>query len=133
MMLPTTYMNLSGEPVARWLRYHKVEPSQALILLDDHDLPVGRLRIRESGSAGGHRGLESIIRCIGTDAVPRLRVGIRGDEPPAELANYVLDQIPKSKQGLVELIVERAADAVSACITSGVLTAMNEYNGLSIE
>ncbi|MBM3326513.1 MAG: aminoacyl-tRNA hydrolase [Calditrichaeota bacterium] len=133
LMLPTGYMNRSGEAVGWWLRYYKVEPAQILTVLDDHDLLLGRLRLRLEGSSGGHRGLDDIIRVIGTDQFPRLRLGIAGDKAVEDLADYVLSPIPKSMAERVQRIIAAAVDALELVEKSGPAAAMNTFNRMVID
>ena len=127
---PQTFMNLSGVAVSCLLR--KVEsdaPVKKLVVIsDDLALPVGKIRIRERGSAGGHNGLKSIIADIGTDEFMRLRIGIQPDHPLADSKKFVLDTFSKSEQKLVEETIERAAAALRTLIRDGALKAMAEFN-----
>ncbi len=129
--MPTSYMNRSGTPVSAWLRYHKVEQQNLLVIYDDHDLPLGKIRLREGGSAGGHHGIEDIIRLIGTDNFPRIRIGIKTDTERSDLANQVLATIPQKLNDQVEAIIAVTADAVESIIKVGLVTAANKYNGLT--
>ena len=132
LMAPTPFMNRSGGPVGTWLRYYKVAPADALVVYDDHDLPLGRIRLREDGSAGGHRGIEDIIRIVGSDKIPRLKVGIETELEAAQLADQVLSQISKRYVVEVERIIQVAADAVEMMAREGLLAAMNRYNRAEI-
>lgn len=131
LLMPTSYMNRSGTPVSAWLRYHKVEQQNLLVIYDDHDLPLGKIRLREGGSAGGHHGIEDIIRLIGTDNFPRIRIGIKTDTERSDLANQVLATIPQKLNDQVEAIIAVTADAVESIIKVGLVTAANKYNGLT--
>jgi PTH1 family peptidyl-tRNA hydrolase len=130
LMLPTTYMNRSGQPVGDWLRYRKFEPSQALVVYDDHDLPFGRIRIRSGGSSGGHNGMEDVIRSLGTDEVPRIKIGIQTSVEHPELRDQVLSPISKSLAEPARRIIEVGADAVEAVLRRGLTIAGNEFNGV---
>lgn len=127
---PQTFMNLSGVAVSCLLR--KVEShtpvTKLVVISDDLALPVGKIRIRERGSAGGHNGLKSIIADIGTDEFMRLRIGIQPDHPLADSKRFVLDTFSKSEQKLVEETIERAAAALRTLIRDGALKAMAEFN-----
>jgi peptidyl-tRNA hydrolase, PTH1 family len=127
---PQTFMNLSGVAVSCLLR--KVQSDapvkQLVVISDDLALPVGKVRIRERGSAGGHNGLKSIIAEIGTDEFIRLRIGIQPDHPLADAKRFVLDTFPKSEQTIVEETLEKGADALRTIIRDGALKAMSEFN-----
>lgn len=130
LMIPTGYMNLSGAPVAAWLRYYKAPLNCVLIVLDDHDLPLGKVRFREKGSSGGHNGLDDIIRHLNTDAVPRLKIGIQTEREHGDLADQVLSKIPASLRSDVDTMVKIGADAAEKWLRDGFLSAANFYNGL---
>lgn len=132
LLKPTSYMNRSGGPVSAWLRYFKVEPGRMLVVYDDHDLPLGRIRLRENGSAGGHHGIEDIIRLTGTDAFPRIRIGIRLPNERPGLADQVLSIIPAEHLSAVEVVVKVAVEAAEFATQQGILAAMNRYNGMEI-
>lgn len=129
LVKPLTYMNASGEAVAAVARRYRVAPQEVLLVYDDLDLPVGRLRLRRGGSAGGHRGVLSVLAALGTQEVGRLRVGI--GRPPAGVdpADYVLAPFGEEEVSLVAEAVERAADAVVTVLHEGYEAAMNRYNG----
>jgi PTH1 family peptidyl-tRNA hydrolase len=127
LVKPTSYMNRSGEPVAAVANFYKIEPAQILVVLDDLALELGRLRVRLEGGTGGHNGLESIILHFGTEAIPRLRVGI-GAAPSAVAVDYVLGRFFEEERPVVEKAVARAADAVKCAIDKGALSAMNLFN-----
>jgi PTH1 family peptidyl-tRNA hydrolase len=128
---PQTYMNRSGYAALCLVERRGIDPGDLLVVLDDVNLPLGRLRLRRGGSPGGQRGLESILEELRTDEVPRLRLGVQeGEEPPRgeELVDYVL--APFAGEGeAVERMVERAADACAAWWAEGVEAAMNRFNG----
>ncbi len=129
VMKPTTFMNLSGEAVGEAARFYKIPADHVLVISDDVDLPLGKLRIRRSGSAGGHNGLKSIIQHLGTDQFPRLRVGVGGKpNPDYDMADWVLSKITGEDRKLLDETVKRAADAVECILKSGVEQAMNKYN-----
>jgi PTH1 family peptidyl-tRNA hydrolase len=132
-MKPMTFMNLSGESVGDFCRYFKIEPAQALVIIDDIALPLGRLRLRRSGSAGGHNGLESVLMHLGTEQVPRLRIGIgsaaeTGDKAKGTLVGHVLGKFSAEEQAALDQAVNRAADAVDFAQAHGFEAAMNRYN-----
>lgn len=127
LMKPQTFMNLSGEAVGDYARYHKLSSEEILIVLDDASLPLGSLRLRRSGSAGGHNGLESILVHLGTETVPRLRVGI-GAPDGRPLHDHVLGRFAEDEQPAVTGAVERAADAFEYANAHGIDPAMNQIN-----
>jgi PTH1 family peptidyl-tRNA hydrolase len=123
---PTTFMNLSGWAVREIAAFHKLSPADLLIVVDDADLPLGRLRLRTGGSAGGHNGLKSIIQELGTIEFPRLRVGV--GRQPGELKNHVLGRFSDDERTRIDEAVKRAADAAELFATENILAAMNRYN-----
>jgi PTH1 family peptidyl-tRNA hydrolase len=127
LVKPTSYMNRSGEPLSAVANFYKIAPAEVLVVLDDLALELGRLRLRTEGGTGGHNGLESIIMHLGTEAIPRLRIGI-GVAPSEGAVNYVLGRFFEEEIPVVEKTIERAADAVKCAIDKGVLSAMNLFN-----
>lgn len=125
---PQTYVNLSGTAVEDLRRWHRVKTQDILVILDDLDLPLGRIRLREGGSHGGHNGLRTIIEALGTSAFPRLRVGI--GRPPAgtDPADFVLTPFDAAERPVIDAAIDRAAEAIDAAIRDGVPAAMNRYN-----
>jgi peptidyl-tRNA hydrolase, PTH1 family len=123
---PTTFMNLSGFAVRELASFHKIAPSDLLVVYDDADLPLGRLRLRPSGSAGGHNGLKSIIQELGTNEIPRLRVGVGRQD--GELKNHVLGRFDSDEKPQIDAAVKRAADAAEVFVKESILAAMNQYN-----
>lgn len=132
LVKPQTFMNLSGSSVAPLLRYYGGKPEDLTVVLDDADLPLGKLRIRPSGSSGGHRGLASIIEALGTEAFARIRIGV-GREDRKGLADHVLGKFDADRLTLVRAAVEEACDAVQCLIAHGLNESMNRYNGWSPE
>ena len=129
VMKPTTYMNLSGEAVGEAARFYKLSPDHVLVISDDVDLPLGKLRLRTGGSAGGHNGLKSIIQHLGTDRFPRLKVGVGGKpHPDYDLADWVLGRLTGEDKKLMDETVKRAADAVECFLKEGPQKAMNQFN-----
>jgi PTH1 family peptidyl-tRNA hydrolase len=124
---PTTFMNASGECVQQLAAFYKFEPRDALIVVDEIQLAVGRLKFSAKGSAGGHNGLKSVIEHFGSD-FPRLRVGIGRGDPRWDLADHVLAPFQKEEREAVKEVVGRAADAVGMFLESGLTKAMNRYN-----
>jgi peptidyl-tRNA hydrolase, PTH1 family len=128
LMEPLTFMNLTGEAVERWVRENQGPPEDLLVVSDDVYLPVGALRLRASGSSGGHRGLESVEAALGTRGFARLRIGVGAAESGAELREHVLEAFSPEERPLVDETVVRAADAVECWVAEGIGTAMNRFN-----
>jgi PTH1 family peptidyl-tRNA hydrolase len=124
---PQTFMNLSGDAVSRIAGYHKLEPADVLVVVDEVQLPLGRLRLRRSGSAGGHNGLKSIIQHMGPD-FPRLRLGVGRGDPNWDLADHVLSRFDGDERDSVADSIKRAADAVELFVEEGIEVAMNRFN-----
>jgi PTH1 family peptidyl-tRNA hydrolase len=125
---PLTFMNLSGQAVQALAHFHKVEVADLLVVADDVNLPLGRLRARRGGSAGGHNGFRSVAEQLGTDQFPRLRVGVGGGEPRRDLAGHVLGRFgPDERQAILDA-VNRAADAVEVFVGEGIDAVMNRFN-----
>jgi PTH1 family peptidyl-tRNA hydrolase len=129
LMKPQTYMNLSGDAVQRARRDLRLEPNEFLVVYDDLDLAVGRLRVGASGGAGGHHGVESIIEALGSKGFPRIRIGI--GRPGSKDANvdYLLDSMTQEEAEALAGSVARAADAVEVALRDGVASAMSRFNG----
>lgn len=129
VMKPQTYMNLSGESVGEAARFYKVPADHVLVISDDVSLPVGRLRIRKSGSAGGHNGLKNIIQHLGTDAFPRIKVGVgMPDHPDHEMIDWVIGKPQGEEAKTLRAALDRAADAALSVIDEGPDRAMNRFN-----
>jgi PTH1 family peptidyl-tRNA hydrolase len=126
LMKPQTFMNLSGEAVGNYTRYHRIGHAEVLVILDDAAICLGELRLRPSGSAGGHNGLESILIHMATESVPRLRFGIGASSNA--LVDHVLGKFEPSEIDTVEVGVSRAADAAEYANAHGIEAAMNIYN-----
>ena len=126
LMKPQTYMNASGEAVQRIRREHGLAPGDFVIVYDDLDLALGRVRVRGDGSAGGHRGVQSVIECLGSRDFARVRVGIGR---AGDAVDYVLDRPTEAEASVLREAVERAADAVETVVREGVPRAMNRFNG----
>ena len=129
LMKPQTYMNLSGESVRPAAAFYKIPPERVLLVSDDVTLPTGKLRIRTSGSAGGHNGLKSIIACLGSDAFPRVKIGV-GAPPNKEydMADWVLSGFHGQDARTIDEAVSRAADALECILSEGAERAMNKFN-----
>ncbi|HET6862030.1 MAG TPA: aminoacyl-tRNA hydrolase, partial [Pyrinomonadaceae bacterium] len=129
LVKPQTFMNLSGQAVSCLLAKEQERPlDHLLVISDDLALPVGRIRIRERGTAGGHNGLKSIISSLGTNEFMRLRIGIQPEHPISDTRRFVLDSFAKSERALVEESIALSAKAVRTIIGEGVLKAMSEFN-----
>jgi PTH1 family peptidyl-tRNA hydrolase len=128
LLKPLTYMNLSGRSVAKAARNNLDEPEQLVIITDDTYLPLGRLRLRKGGSAGGHNGMQSIIESVGTKEFIRLRMGIGSQAAGQPLEAHVLSKFRPEERPVVDDMVSLAADAVEAFLDKGLEQAMNEYN-----
>ena len=128
LVKPQTYMNLSGQSVKAILNYYKLPPSDIVVVYDDVSLPVGDIRVRERGSAGGQKGMIDIIAKLATDEFPRVRIGI-GEKPESwDLADYVLSRFPKKEWEAMIEGVTKAGDAVRFILKEGTAAAMNEFN-----
>ena len=125
---PLTMMNLSGHAVADLARFYQVDPDGVLVIVDEVQLPLGRLRARRSGSAGGHNGLKSIIEQLGTNAFPRLRIGVGRGDPRRDLAGHVLAKFDRDEQDDVDAAIARAADAAEVFVNDGIEVVMNRFN-----
>jgi peptidyl-tRNA hydrolase, PTH1 family len=125
---PQTYMNLSGQSVGALISYYKIDLSRLLVVLDDNDLLLGRLRLRPQGSAGGHKGLKSIIEHLSTQEFSRLRIGIRNEEQQSELVDFVLSKFSKSEWPTLEGALEKSVQAIACFIRDGIEAAMNQFN-----
>jgi PTH1 family peptidyl-tRNA hydrolase len=127
---PQTYMNLSGEAVACLVAKHKLADlgENLIVVSDDLALPLGKIRIRARGSAGGHNGLKSIIESVGTTEFTRLRIGIQPEHPISDSKRFVLDSFPSAARAEVEKVLDQSANALCAILKDGVLKAMSTYN-----
>jgi len=121
-------MNLSGETLIDIYQYYKVELEDIIVVYDDIDLDVGKIRIRKKGSAGSHNGMKSIIKCLGSGDFPRIRVGVSKPEPGADLANFVLSKFRKEEQLDIDNGLEKACKSVDSMIRENIDLAMNKYN-----
>ena len=130
LMKPQTYMNLSGEAAGEAARFYKVPPERVLVVSDDVSLPLGKIRVRGGGSAGGHNGLKNIIAHLGTDQFPRVKVGVGAPpNPEYDMVNWVTGSVSASERKVVDAALERALDAAACVIEKGVYEAQNRFNG----
>ena len=127
---PQTFMNLSGESVGALVSFYQLPLVKILVAVDDADLPLGEIRLRKSGSSGGHHGLESIEQHLASREFARLRIGIGRKDSSRQIANYVLGKFEKSESGLLEKVLERAADQVETWSGAGIEKAMSQFNGV---
>jgi PTH1 family peptidyl-tRNA hydrolase len=131
---PRTFVNLSGNSVAGLVHKHNVPLSNLLVIYDDMDLPLGKIRLRQSGGSGGHKGMNSIISALGSEAFPRIRVGI--GRPQAEeqsitedtIVNYVLSDFSRQEEAIIKPVIARVAEAVDCFLTQGIEAAMSKFN-----
>lgn len=130
LMKPTTYMNLSGEAVREACQFYKIPPERVLVVSDDVSLPVGKLRLRRGGTAGGHNGLRSIIGQLHSDQFPRLKIGVgQKPHPDYDMADWVLGKFSKEDRKTIDAAIERALDAIECVFSQGMDKAMSQYNG----
>jgi len=128
LLAPQTYMNCSGQAARELAAFHKAEPADVLVVLDDLALPPGRLRARASGSAGGHKGLADVLRALGTEQVPRLRIGIGPAPAPVPAEQYVLTKFGPDEAPVIEAAVARAAEAVEDWVRHDIEFVAQKYN-----
>lgn len=129
LLKPMTFMNLSGESVSAVAAYYKIEPEDIIVVYDDINLDVGRLRIRGKGSAGGHNGIKNIIAHLHTDEFPRVRIGVGMKPPKMDLADYVLSRFKDDERVQIETGYDNAVKAVALLVQDELDQAMNNYNG----
>lgn len=131
LLKPQTFMNLSGRSVLQLSAYFSVPPQRIILLFDDISLPPGRLRVRPDGSAGGHNGIKSVIQELGSDAFPRVKIGVGAKpHPDADLADWVLSGFTPAEEKLLGPALERAGDAALCIIEKGTAEAANRFNGI---
>lgn len=129
LIKPQTYMNLSGESIAGFAQFYKINPSNIIIINDDISLETGRIRVRPKGSAGGHNGLKSIIYMLESDEFPRVKMGVGAPKNENyDLADFVLGHFTKEEIPIMEKAIMKASDAAEEIIRAGVASAMNKYN-----
>ncbi len=127
---PQTYMNLSGDAVAPAAAFYKIPPERVIVVFDDIAIPPGKLRVKRSGSAGGHNGIKSIISRLGTENFPRVKIGVGAPpHPDYDMIDWVIGRISDSEYKTISAAAERAVDAVEEIISAGIDSAMNKYNG----
>jgi PTH1 family peptidyl-tRNA hydrolase len=128
LVKPMTFMNESGQAIGELLRYFKIDVADLLVVVDEVQLPLGRLRARARGSAGGHNGLKSVVQHVGEEFA-RLRLGVGRGDARRDLADHVLAKFEKNEAAEVERMIERATDAAEAFVTAGIAAVMNQFNG----
>lgn len=128
LLKPSTYMNLSGESIIQYMNFYKITSDKIIIIYDDISLEVGKLRIRDKGSAGGHNGIKSIISCIGKDVFPRVKVGV--GLPKGNLTSHVLGKFSSDEREVAEKVFNIATQATTAIINQGITESMNKFNGI---
>jgi peptidyl-tRNA hydrolase, PTH1 family len=129
LLRPLTFMNRSGQAVAPVARKKGIDPASVMVIVDDADLPLGKLRIRGQGGPGGHNGLKSIIALMGSDAFPRIRVGIGRGEPGQDMVEFVLSRLSRDQREVLNQTLDRAVEAVECWLDQGLDRTMNSFNG----
>ena len=129
---PTTYMNLSGKAVNYWLKILEIPLSNIIVIYDDLELPLGKIRIKAKGSAGTHKGLGNIIETLKTEQIPRMRIGIDNDFLPGQQIDYVLEKWPKDQWEKITKVFPVASDAIYTWAFEGIDRAMNKYNNILV-
>jgi PTH1 family peptidyl-tRNA hydrolase len=132
LVAPQTYMNNSGAALPPVFERFEAGPTELIVIYDDLDLPIGRLRIRQKGSAGGHNGIKSIISTLGVDEFLRIRVGIQPDRPTGNVRDFVLSPVSKTDRDLLSQVEEIAVKAVETLVADGIEKAMAAYNGIDL-
>jgi peptidyl-tRNA hydrolase, PTH1 family len=131
---PGTFVNLSGKSVAGLVQKHNIPLSDLLVIYDDLDLPLGKIRLRQSGSSGGHKGMNSIISALGSEDFPRIRVGIGRPQTEEQsiseeaIVNYVLSNFSPQEEAIIETVIARVAEAIDCFLTQGIEAAMSKFN-----
>ncbi|WP_203364449.1 aminoacyl-tRNA hydrolase [Bacillus sp. REN10] len=128
LLKPLTYMNLSGESIGEVMRYYNIDIEDLLVIYDDLDLPVGKIRLRQKGSAGGHNGIKSTIAHMGTQEFNRIRIGIDRPKGPMKVPDYVLGRFTAEEQESMKHVIATSADAAEAWLEQSFLEVMNKFN-----
>lgn len=130
LLKPSTYMNLSGQSIIEVMNFYKLSNEEIIILYDDISLEVGKLRVRDKGSAGGHNGIKSIISCIGSDAFSRIKIGV--GQPKGDLVSHVLGKFNKDENEILSEVIKVTSEGVEIIIKNDIKEAMNKLNGFNI-
>ena len=130
LLKPSTYMNLSGESIREAINFYKLESEEVLVIYDDISLEVGKIRIREKGSAGGHNGIKSIIANMSTDVFPRIKIGV--GQPKGDLVSHVLGKFSQEEINDLNEVIEVSSEAVEIIVKDGTKEAMNKLNGFKL-
>ena len=128
LVKPQTYMNLSGDCLIQFCQFYKIQPNKLIVIYDDMDIPVGKIKIRKQGSAGSHNGMKSVISRLGTEEFIRIRIGIGRPEQAYETIHYVIGSVPEEEWKQLDIATKKAAEAVEMILTKGLDQAMNQYN-----
>lgn len=128
LVKPQSYMNLSGTAVGKLAAFYRIARADVMVVYDDLDLPLGKIRLRADGSSGGHHGMESVINHLGGSDIPRLRIGIGRPDPRQDIG-HVLGNFHDDEQSILDDVLGRAEDALRVWVSDGIIKAMNEYNG----
>lgn len=128
LLKPLTYMNLSGESIRAVMDFYDIDPLDIVVIYDDLDIPVGKMRLRQKGSAGGHNGIKSTIAHLGTQEFNRIRIGVDRPQNGMSVSNYVLGKFTADEQPIIEEVVKRSANACKSWLTQPFLQVMNEFN-----
>lgn len=127
LVKPTTFMNLSGQAVSKIANYYQVTPQDIIVIYDDMDLPLGKLRLREKGSGGGHNGIKNIVQCLNTQEIPRIRIGV-GKHPQMDQKAFVLGKFSPTEQTVIEESVKNATEALEMTLSQSFVKVMSQYN-----
>ena len=128
LLKPATFMNLSGESVREAASFYKIPPERILVLYDDIDIEIGRIRIRDQGGPGTHNGMKSVVARLGSDQFPRIRIGIGPLPEEWDIVRYVLCAVPQEHRVALDAAIDRAAEAAELCVREGTMLAMNRFN-----
>jgi len=134
LMKPQTFMNASGQAIQEACAFYKIPPENVIVISDDASFDIGRLRVRKSGSAGGHNGLKSIIECLSSDKFPRIKLGVgQKPNPDYDIADWVLARIPKESEKTFCTLLEHIPQILELMLKGNIEKAMSDYNGLCIQ
>ncbi len=133
LLKPTTFMNLSGQSIRAVTDWYKLPPESVLVIYDEMDLPVGKLRLRQSGSAGGHNGMKSTIAHLNSQNFPRLRIGIGSPSGDKAVVSHVLGRFSATEEGVMAEVLKLVVDAIELSLKQGIPKAMSLYNNRSVE